>query len=203
MVVAQLTHMARIGAKEYLLTDAQDSFRRGTLLDVVRRFEALLQYDRSDPFTNAELGRTWALLGDEEQATPHYHKAISLYITAGNPVEAFLRQRELLQLLPNTAIDADVLYTLALRLDEVNESSRAIQIFNWIMQFHPDSTEAELALFKKGQLEMNRTDQPDQAVVTLRAFLTKYPTSEWRPFAEQLLESHLNHSAPIAEQPGA
>jgi len=186
MVVAQLTNMARVGRKEFMLTDAQDSFKRGTLLDVVRKYETLLRYDERDPFTNAELGRTWALLEDAEQAVPYYQTAMDIYLRSGAGDEAYTRYSEMLHLLPNTTVAPDVLYRLGSYLEEAEKPDKAIQILRAVCA-RPGAVECEMALLKIGQIQLSRLKRPALAVETLAEFLVRYPNSEWRRFAEQTL----------------
>ena len=130
IVVAYFTKMASVGRREYLLNDAEDSFLRGTLLDVVRKYEALLRYDKQDPFTNAELGRTWALLEDDEQAIPYYKAAIDAYLAAGRDDEAYARYQEMLRLMPECALDSETVGRLARRLEETGRDSEALALLS-------------------------------------------------------------------------
>jgi len=189
IVVAQLTNMATTGRKEYLLSDAQMSLKRGTLLDVARKYEALLRYDEQDPFTNAELGRTWAFLEDEEQAVPYYEAAINLYVEAGGGEEAETRYRELHHLLPKATLTSDTLYRLGCFMEEQGRHLRAISALAKICHLHPDAAECEMAMLKIGQIQLNRIKRPDLAAVTLEQFIARYQYSEWRHFAEQLLRT--------------
>jgi membrane associated rhomboid family serine protease len=194
MIIAQITNMARIGRKEYLLTDAQDSFRRGTLLDVVQKYEALLRYDADDAFTNAELGRTWALLEDTEQTVPYYQKAIDLYLKSGRGEEAVSRYQELLHLLPQASISADTLYKVGCYLEESGKPWKAINLLNKILSGHIGSVESEMAALKISQIQL-RASRPELAVATLETFLNSHPNSEWQRFAEQTLESARHNAA--------
>ena len=189
IVLAQLTNMATTGRKEYLLSDAQMSLKRGTLLDVARKYEALLRYDEQDPFTNAELGRTWAFLEDEEQAVPYYEAAINLYVKAGGGDEAEARYRELHHLLPKATLKPDTLYHLGCLMEEQGRHSCAVSALAKICHLHPDAAEREMATLKIGQIQLNHLKRPDLAAVTLEQFISQYPDSEWKHFAGQLLQT--------------
>ncbi|MDO8684014.1 MAG: rhomboid family intramembrane serine protease [Armatimonadota bacterium] len=189
IMVAHLTNLASVGRKEYLVTDAENSFIRGTLLDVVRKYESLLRYDANDPFANAELGRTWALLEDQEQALPYYHAAINLYLKSGKGADAALRYQELHNLLPDAALPSDTLYRLGCYFEEAGKASEALSALNEICSFRVGEVQCEMAMLKVAQIQMSQLNQPILAVSTLEKFLELYPNSEWRRFAEQTLEA--------------
>jgi membrane associated rhomboid family serine protease len=195
IIVAHFTKMARAGRKEYLLFDAEDSFKRGTLLDVARKYEALLRYDPDDAFTNAELGRTWALLDDAEQALPHYEAAINLYLDDEKGEDAAARCQEMTHLLPHSTLEPKTLYRLACSLEESGKASKAIGILGKICQIEPTALECEMALLKMGQIQFHHMGHAQQAIATLERFLKSYPESEWRHFAEQTLADARQHPA--------
>ncbi|MDO8586707.1 MAG: rhomboid family intramembrane serine protease [Armatimonadota bacterium] len=193
MIVAHLTHLSAVGRKEYLLNDAEDSYRRGTLLDVIRKYEALLRYDTNDPFTRAELGRTWALLDDEEQASKYYSTAIDLYLKTNGGTEAAARYQELLYILPNSQLPQDLLYRLGCYLEESDKPWRAIEVLNKVCPPNGPETECQMAALKVAQIQLNKVSRPHLAAATLEQFLRTYPNSEWRALAEQLLRTaHTN-----------
>jgi hypothetical protein len=189
ILVAYFTHTATVARREYLLTGAEDTYKRGTLLDVVRKYEALLKCDRNDPFANAELGRTWALLGDAEQAMPFYQAAIHLYLKAGKGEEAIARYQELLRILPDSIPQAETLFRLAEWVDEAGKPSKAVGMLARLGSHPKNSADCETALLKIADIQLKRMMKPDQAIVTLRRFLEKYPDSQWRQSAEQALET--------------
>jgi membrane associated rhomboid family serine protease len=188
VIVAYLTHTLAVSRKEYLLVDAEDSFKRGTLLDVVRKYEALLRYDSKDPFPHAELARTWALLDDEEEACKYYEIAVGLYLDAGKVPEAATRCQELLRLLPEAKLPATLLYRLSSYL-EVSDPAGAIQALSAINLWHPLSPESEMALLKTAQLQLHRLNQPESAAATADKFLETYPKSDLRNEARNTLEN--------------
>ena len=184
MAVAQVTRMAVEGEKEYLRDDAQNSLRRGTLLDVVGKYEALLGYDPTDPFAHAELGRSWALLNDREEAVAYYTRSAQLYLKKGLGDEALTRHDEMLRFWSDSAFDPETQYRLACYLEEVGQYDRAVEILGRVFALYPNSAEAEMAMLKTGQIQFNKLNKPGLAAAILAKFVDRYPNSEWRSFAE-------------------
>jgi len=196
MVVAQLTHMATVGRKEYLITDAEDSFRRGTLLDVVRKYEALLTYDSTDSFANAELGRTWALLDDEEQAVRYYSIAIDLYLKTNRGAEAAARYRELMGIFRAAQIPADLMLGLGCHFEEADRPRRAVEALSKVCPPHAAGPDCEAALLRIAHIQLNRMERRDLASETLERFIETYPNSESLALAQDLLASARAESPP-------
>jgi len=187
MGVAQVTRMAIEGEKEYLRNDAQASLRRGTLLEVVNKYEALLSYDPNDAFANAELARTWALLKDREEAEHYYTRAAQLYLKKGLGDDALIRYDELRRFWPDAGFHPETQFRLGCYLDEVGQYERAVGILGQVFLKHPGSAEAEMAMLKAGQIQLNRLSKAGLAAAILAKFVDSYPQSEWLRFAEQLL----------------
>jgi membrane associated rhomboid family serine protease len=198
MIVAYLTHTVAVSRKEYLLTDAEESYKRGTLLDVIRKYETLLRYDPKDPFTLAELARTWALLDDSEEACKYYETAVNLYLDTGKLEDAVNRCQELLRLLPHCTVSAPLLYRISSYL-EVSDPEGAILALSGINTWHPSSPESEMAFLKIAQLQLHRLNQPETAIATVDQFLEMYPNSQLNDEAKKTLQiacSELAQQAP-------
>lgn len=189
MIVAQLKNMMAQGRKEYLLNDAQESLRRGTLLDVIRKYQALLKYDPDDPFAHAELGRTWALLDDAEQAVPYYTAALDLYLKSGKVAEAGERYEEMQGMLSNVTLPADLLYRLGCYLYESDKPSRAVGVLSKISAENAGQDQYESAILKIAEVQLKGLVRPDLAAVTLERFLQEHPDSRHQETAMEMLQS--------------
>lgn len=187
MLAASLTDMARQGQKEYMMNGAREALRRGTLLEVTRKFEWLLQYDPKDAFAAAELARTWALLGDKEHCVHCYKRAIDLYLTRGEVHEAAERYDEMRRFWPDAMFDTEWHFRLACIFDESGQHLRAADAFAQVYCYRGDCEEAEMALLKSGQIQLAHLDRPELAAAILEKFIELYPGSEWRNFADQAL----------------
>jgi len=193
MGVAQVTRMGIEGEKDYLRNDAREGFLRGTLLEVVSKYEALLGYDPNDAFAHAELGRTWALLKDREEAEHYYTRAARLYLKKGLGDDAMARYDEMRRFWPEASLDPETLFRLACYLEEIADYERAVEVMGQVFVNHPDSAEAGMAMLKAGQIQLNRLNRPGLAAAILSKFLDQYPESDWRRFAQEILNKAREH----------
>ncbi len=187
MGIAKVTKMAVAGEKEYLLNSARKSLHRGTLLDVVGKYEALLARDPDDAFAHAELARTWALLDDFDEAERQYNIAARLYLKKGLGDEALSRYDEMRRFRSEANYDPENLFRLACYLEGVGEYERAVELLSRLYSEYPGSSESEMAMLKAGQLYLNRLNRPGPAAAVLSKFMDRYPESEWSRFAGEIL----------------
>ncbi len=188
MGFAQVSQLGLEAQKQYLLSDAQESFRRGTLLDVARDFEELTECDPEDPFAYAELGRTWALLGDPEQSIPYYEKAIRLYMDEQRADLAVERFREMRTTWPDALLESKLHFRMGCQIEDIGDYEEAIEVLNHLAMAEPKCLEAEMAALRVGEIHLTRLGRPEFAVAAFSRFLKMWPDSEWRHFAEQALE---------------
>ncbi|MEI6915771.1 MAG: rhomboid family intramembrane serine protease [Armatimonadota bacterium] len=187
MGFAQVSQLGIQARKEYLLSDAQDNYRRGTLLDVARDYDDLVHMDPEDPFAYAELGRTWALLGDVEQARPPYEIAISLYISENRTDIAVERFREMRSIFPEAMLDTNLQFRIGCKLEEMSAYEEAVDVLDQIAMAKPGTVETEMAALRVGEIYLARLSRPDLAASAFKRFIRMFPDSEWAPFAEQAL----------------
>ncbi len=187
MGFAQMSQLGLEARKEYLLSDAQESFRRGTLLDVARDYEELLECDPDDPFAYAALGRTWSLLSDPEQAVPYYDKAIRLYLAEDRTDLAVERFREMHATWPDAVLNVKVHFRIGCRLEEMGHYEEAVEALNQLAHVEARTAEGEMAALRVGEIYLSRLHQTDAAIAAFKRFLRLYPDSQWAHFAEQAL----------------
>ena len=187
MVTALISNMALQGEREHLIAEAKCNYDAGSTLEATHRYEALIKCDPDNAMAHAELGRLWAILEEEDQSLPYYMMAIELYLLQGKEHEALIRADEMKRFWPGATIPAETRFRFASYLEESGRTERAIHAFRKLAEDIPDSVEAEMAILKVGQLQLSFRHDSAGAMSTLESFLIKYPHSEWRRFAEEIL----------------
>lgn len=187
ITVALLGNMALQGEREYLIATARRHYNDGNLLEAIRNYENLLKYDPDNPLAHAEIGRLWAILEEEDQSIPSYQLAMELYICNGKEEEAIAVLEEMRRFWPQTVLSSATRFRLATYLEEVGQTERAIRVFTQIAIDDQESSEAQMSLLKIGQLQLSLLNDNEAAIKTLSAFVEKYPRSEWRKFADDII----------------
>jgi len=187
IIAALATNMALQGEREHLISEANRHYDNGNILEATQRYESLLKYDPDNAFAHAELGRLWAILEEEDQSLPYYQMAIELYISQGEEGEALARADEMKRFWPNAIVAAPNRFRFACYLEETGRTEQAIRAFRKLAEEEPGSVEAQMALLKIGQFQLSFQHDPKSAATTLSSFLERYPNSEWRKFAEDVL----------------
>lgn len=187
LIVALASNMALQGEREHFITEAQRHDDNGTTLEATHYYEALTKCDPENAYAYAELGRLWAFLKEEDQSLPYYQTAIEFYISQGMELEALARAEEMKRFWPGSAIAAPTRFRFASYLEESGQTMEALRWFRDLAADEPESVEAEMALLKIGRLQLSFQHDPSAARATLTDFLARYPRSEWRRFAEEVL----------------
>jgi outer membrane protein assembly factor BamD (BamD/ComL family) len=110
-----------------------------------------------------------------------------LYIKQGKEEEAIRVAEEMKQFWPDARLEAGWRFRLASFLEENGQHERAIAAFHEIAQQEPDCAEAQMSLLKVAHLQLSSLHDPAASISTINSFLDRYPTSEWRSFAEKTL----------------
>ena len=187
MGFAQISPLGLQARKEYLLNDFQESIRFGTLQEVARDFEELRRVDPDDPFAYAELGRTCAMMDEMEDAVPYYEKAVVLYLREGRVDLALQRFEEMWEACPHTLNDTRFLFRMGCLRDREGDHRGAIAVLKSLAAERPGTPEAEMAVLRVAEIYQSRLKDTEAAVKELRMFLTRWPDSKWRQFAEDSL----------------
>lgn len=188
IITALASNMALAGEREHLIAEAERLYDNGSILEATQRYESLIKCDPDNAFAHAELGRFWAILEEEDQSLPYYQMAVELYISQGHEAEALARADEMKRFWPKAAIASPTRFRFASYLEESGHTERAIYALRKLAEDDPDSIEAEMALLKIGQLQLSFRHDSAAAISTIQGFLYRYPSSEWRGFAEEVLE---------------
>lgn len=188
IVTALIANMALQGEREHLISEGKANNDQGNLLEAAQDYESLLKYDPDNAFANAELGRLWAIMEEEGQSAPYYRNAVRLYIREGREDKAIEATAEMKRFWPDFTLSPSERFRLATYLEEVGQVKRAISALQEIADRSPDSNEAEMSLIKIGHLQLSAMRDPAQALATLSTFLQRYPASEWRLFAGEMLQ---------------
>ena len=187
IVVALLANMALQGEREYLAAEAERHDSEGNLLEAIQNHETLLRYDPDNADSHAEIARLWALLDEKEDSLRCYHVAVELYISQGKEEQALATADEMRRFWRSSRLSAATRFRLATYLEEAGETERALKAFGQIAEQDPESAEAQMSLLKIGQLQLSAVGDARSAAATLSGFLDRYPASEWRTFAADLL----------------
>ncbi|MGC8861792.1 MAG: rhomboid family intramembrane serine protease [Armatimonadota bacterium] len=187
IVVALAANMALPGEREYLVEQARRHDSEGNLLQAIANHEALLKYDPDNAESHAEIARLWALLDEKEDSLRSYHVAIELLISQGKEEQALQLADEMAGFWPSSRLSAATRFRLATYLEETGQTAPAIEAFERIARDEPDSAEAQMSLLKIGHLQLSAIGDARAAAETLSGFLERYPCSEWRTFATDLL----------------
>ena len=187
LIVALIANMALQGEREYLIAKAGSNCDEGNLLEAIRCYESLTDHDPDNAFACSEIGRLWAVLDEEEQSLPNYQRAIELYIRQGREEQALGVIRDMKRFWPDTGIDAALRFRLASYLEETGHFNRALEALREIADDAPDSVEAQMSLVKISQIQLVSLGDSLAATGTLCEFVSRYPDSEWRQFAEETM----------------
>jgi len=164
-----------------------DELKRKTLIDVAEQFRALNEADPSDPFAYAELGRVRALLRDQARSIASYITAIGLYKKNGQKDEALICLNEALRFWPEPMLPFDTIFRFACFFESLGALKEAADRFKWLSTKAHGKPEAEMALIKLAQIQLDRFNLPDQAKETIEQLKREYPDSKWMDLADQML----------------
>lgn len=187
IIVAYVSNMALKGEREHLISEGSQRYESGSYLEATHYYEALTKCDPDNAFAYAELGRLWAILEEEDQSLPYYLTAIELNISQGMELKALARAEEMKRFWPTSTVPTPTRFRFASYLEESGRTNDALQWFRELAEEEPESVEAEMALLKIGRLQLSFECNPAAARATLGDFLARYPRSEWRRFAEDVL----------------
>lgn len=189
LAFAQATRQMAHGRQEYLAADAARDMERGAATSAARRWEAVLKAEPDNMDAEAELGRAWHLLGDRAQSLSHYRRAIDGLLKQGRKSDAARRYTEMIAVWPDAPVPPTDLFAVAGALEEQGLFDAAVRAFDRIASSTPDTREGEMAGLRSGILYLNRLDQPARAAERLNRFLHRYPNSEWKSYARDLLKT--------------
>lgn len=193
MGFAQISPLGLQAQKEYLLNDAKESIRMGTLQEVARDFEELMRIDPDDPFAYAELGRTYAMMDEMEPSVRYYEKAVLLYLREGRVDLALERFQEMWDSCPHVMGDTRFLFRMGCLLEREKDHAGAIAVLSELAAHRIDTIEAEMAALRVAEIYQSRMDNPDAAIRVLKQFMIRWPDSQWRRFAEDSLDYALGN----------
>lgn len=201
MGLAQLNQLSLEAHKEYLLYDAENSYRMGTLRDVAQDFQELADCDPDDPFAYAELGRTHAMLNEPEASIANYEKAIDMYLKEKRNDLALERFREMRTSWPDALLSPRLQFTVGCKLEDAGAYEEAVEVLHQLALGEIARGEAEMAMLRVGEIYLTRLHRPRQARETFRNFLRLWPESDWKNFAEQALSRIEEQDSPPRPSP--
>ncbi|NCO32692.1 MAG: hypothetical protein AUJ92_14420 [Armatimonadetes bacterium CG2_30_59_28] len=187
MLYALLINLQSEGKSEYVLADAvyaldRQDYRRALQLsgEVVKRepanSEARLVHVRSGMHTRPF-----------EDFIPEYESLMKDSLQKHNLELAQALYTELESLYPTNGMDSRLRLAIATCLAQLGDHAGAVRVLQRIIQEAPNSAEAETATLRYAQLLIEQLGRPKEAADALRHFVVRYPNSQWKDFAEQLL----------------
>jgi membrane associated rhomboid family serine protease len=186
---AQATRLFVAGKNEYMTVDAHEAMQKGSPFSAVRRWEAVLIVQPDNMEAEAELGKAWAIAGDKDQSIEHFTKAINTLLKQGKKGEAASRYKEMAGFYPQETLQPEDQFVVGAALEEAGSFEAASTAFGLISRLYPGTGEAERADLRLGVIHLKKLNSPQRAVVILETFLEKYPQSEWRAYAEDMLRA--------------
>ena len=187
MILAYAMKMVKEGKKEYLMADAKDSLEKGTTWNAAEHLRLFLGHDPENAEVHGELAKTYALQQDSVRAMDHYQRSIDLHLRKGERDKAVSRFAELKHFYCDARLVLKSEYQLARYLLDGGFHAPALQLLQDIANSYPGTPEAEVALVKMGDLNLNALRDPRAAIRCFEWFLSDYPNSEYRPMVEKSL----------------
>ena len=194
LVVGQVMGLEAEGNRAYLTGGAARAMSKSNPGEAVKRWEVLLAREPNNATAWAELARAWLLLGDTEQASTHFQKAIGSFLAQGKRAEAALIYAEMRDAAPNghtlATRDGNLttaqLFLIGNALEDLEQFDLAADTLRAVTIREPNPAQSEVALLKVITLYIQRLDRKEEASVLLRIFEEKYPRSQWRTLAADL-----------------
>ncbi len=189
MLWAQSTRMLRAGRHEYLAADAAVEMERGSPLKAVHRWEAVLHEQPDNLHAEAELARAWAMVGERDQSAKHYAAAITGMVRLGERGGAASRYLEAKGESIEVLLPPAELLAVFSSLEETGEFEASRTALEALIAAHPEASECETARLRLAALLLKWLNLPTKAAEVINEFLTDYPESSWRAYAEEMLRT--------------
>jgi membrane associated rhomboid family serine protease len=188
MLIAHFTHLYMQGKQDYIASDAHIALQRGSPLAAAARWKQLLKLQPENIYARTELAKCWLVAGDIEQASTCFQTAIEQDIKNARKKHAADLYLEMKRAIPNAVIAPEILIRICASLEEQNKYQESLTGLNELLANYSNSKEAEMAIFRKGILLLQKLNEPMQAAEVFADYLILYPESELRNHAEHLLE---------------
>jgi membrane associated rhomboid family serine protease len=187
LTCAQILKLDAAGQIAYLAQDATRAMAASVPGAAIRRWETLLNREPDNTDARRELARAWLLLGDEEQATVQYSRAIQTLLGAARRGEATDFYTEMRQhRLSDSTLTVSQLYVLGNVLEEREQGALAAEALRRVADLSPQSPEGETAMLKVISLYVHQLDRRAEARELLALFRLRHPQTSWRGLADDL-----------------
>lgn len=187
---AEFSGLDEAGRRAYLTQDAARALAKNMPGAAIRRWEILLAREPNNATARSEMARAWLALGDVEQACLHYTRAVEANIEGNHRSEAALLYAEMREhdiRLP--VANTNHLFLLGNALEEMEQYALAADTLRAATVRAPDAPATETALLKVIAIYVNRLNRAEEAKILLRLFTERYPRSQFRAIAEDLMRS--------------
>ena len=186
MAGGALLRLPSEGKKDYLLEDVA---ARGVTAEArLSDLRALAAARPQEPRARHALAKYLLAMPRAEEAEREYMAAIGLYLRAGQRQEAVKAYEELVRTFPGCALPPEDQLALGAALEETDQPREALHALEKLLEAHPKSPQAELALLRTGQIHADRLRNPGLAYEALKRLLREYPDSPWAAVARQKAE---------------
>lgn len=167
------------GKSEYALEDAQTSLHNLESREALTRAEQLLAKAPDNPAALEVAARALDSQGQGENAVLKHLQAIEGYWRRGERNAATNLYCHAVELHPALPLAPGLLASLAGQLVREGNFSAGAAALVRIIEEHPQSPEAEIALLRAAQMWMREFDDPAEASRLYQAFLSTYPHSQY------------------------
>jgi hypothetical protein len=154
-----------------------DSFKA---LSHVGELERVVKRSPDDADAWYALGRTWEINGRVEEARRAYTEALTLFLRRRRMKDTLRAYRALGAYGGLIGCPTDVQMELARAYEQAKRPREAYDLFRLVGQCAPGETQAEIALFRAGEIARNSLRDANKAAECFRSLLEYYPNSHWR-----------------------
>lgn len=181
---ARALKMASQGKIAYLRSDAAKDAEEGAPMHALRRWEELLAKRPNDAQALAEIALIWADAGDREQCAAYTAHAMAEWMRAGDRLAAanhFAAVEDRIH--TDLGLTRDEMLFVAFGLEETGRYEDAVRL----LQRASSEGAPDTAALRACALLLRRIRAPERAAAALREFLDRYPASDWKQYATDML----------------
>lgn len=187
IVAGQSFQMYHEGRRDYVTTSAEKDMNRGYHVTAAMKWDHLLTLQPDNLKVRKESAKCWILAGEKEQGLRQYGQVLSALLKEGNQSEALTVYGEM------RTIDSSIVLTpaeslkIASFMEESGDWKTSRDILQSILNSYPLAPETEMARLRIATLLMNTGAHNLEAAELLADFISDYPDSDLRGYADRML----------------
>ena len=183
MIGGALLRLPSEGKQDYLLEEVSS---RGAAVEArLSDLRTLVEKRPQEPRAHHALARYLLGMQQVEEAGRHYMLAIGLYLRTGQRHEALSAYEELVGVFPDCVLPADQQLDLGAAWGSARRPGEAVGALEKVVEKYPHTAQAELAMMRIGQIQIEQLRNPRLAYEAFTRLLREYPASPWAPVAKQ------------------